>query len=43
MFHIRIEKQLVSEVDENINDNYEFPSLVTNIPKLSILSVSNFY
>lgn len=41
---IRIEKKLVSEVDDidNINDN-DFPSFVTNIPKFSILSVSTFF
>ncbi|VVC42257.1 Zinc finger, HIT-type [Cinara cedri] len=32
-----IEKQLVTEVGENIKDN-ELPSLLTNIPNLSILS-----
>lgn len=40
----RIEKKLVSEVDDidNINDS-DFPSLVTNIPKFSILSVSTLF
>jgi len=39
LLYYRIEKQIVTEVGENINDS-EFPSLITNIPKLSILSVS---
>jgi len=39
ILYYRIEKQLVTEVGENMNDS-EFPHLITNIPKLSILSVS---
>lgn len=39
LLYYRIEKQIVTEVGENMNDS-EFPPLITNIPKLSILSVS---
>lgn len=41
---VRIEKKLVCEVDDidNLNDG-DFPSLINNIPKFSILSVSKFF
>jgi len=42
ILHYRIEKQLVTEVGEDITDS-EIPTLVTNIPKLSILSVSTYF
>lgn len=42
LFNFSLEKKLVTEVDDDINDN-NFPSLAKNIPTFSTISVSLYF